>query len=97
MVRFAMLRKPSGFVPVVMSLAALATVVLYVARFGVARQPDEGTAAHVWQLLMVGQIPIVVLFAVRWVPAAPRQAAPVLVLQLGAALAAALPVLLLGF
>ncbi|MDH3292375.1 MAG: hypothetical protein OEO20_14235 [Gemmatimonadota bacterium] len=92
-----MLRKPSAFLPVAMSLAALATVLVYVVRFGLARQPDEGTAAHLWQLLMVAQVPIIALFAVRWLPEAPRQVLPVLALQVGAALAAAAPVLLLGF
>jgi len=97
MTRFEMLRKPSAFLPVAMSLAALATVLVYVARFGLARQPDEGTAAHLWQLLMVAQVPIIAFFAVRWLPEAPRQALPVLALQVGAVLAAAAPVLLLGF
>ena len=97
MTRFALLRKPSAFLPVAMSLAALATVLVYVVRFGVARQPDEGTSAHLWQLLMVAQVPIIAFFAVRWLPEAPRQALPVLALQVGAALAAAAPVFLLGF
>ena len=97
MTRFAMLRKPSAFLPVGMSLAALATVLIYVARFGVARQPDEGTAAHLWQLLMAAQVPIIAFFAIRWLPEAPRQALLVLALQAGAALAAATPVFLLGF
>ena len=96
MTRFPMLRKPSAFLPVAMSLAALTTVVVYVVRFGVARQPDEGTAAHLWQLLMVAQVPIIAFFAVRWLPEAPRQALPVLALQVAAALAAAAPVFLLG-
>ena len=97
MTRFAMLRKPSAFLPVTMSLAALTTVLVYVVRFGVARQPDEGTAAHLWQLLMVAQVPIIAFFAVRWLPEAPKQALPVLALQVAAALAAAAPVFFLGF
>lgn len=97
MTRFALFRRPSAFVPVAMSLAALSTVVVYVVRFGVARQPDEGTAAHLWQLLMVGQVPVIALFAVRWLPEAPRQALLVLALQVCAALAAAAPVFILGF
>jgi hypothetical protein len=95
--RFAMLGKPSAFLPVAMSIAALATVLVYVARFGVAKQPDEGAAAHLWQLLMATQVPIIAFFAVRWLPRAPRRALPVLALQVVAALAAAAPVFLLGF
>lgn len=91
-----MLRNPSAFLPVLMSLAALATVVVHVARFGAAREADEGTAAHLWQLLMAGQVPIIAFFAVRWLPQAPREARLVLALQLAAALAALAPVFLLG-
>ena len=67
----------------------------HVAFVGVAREADEGTAAHLWQLLMVGQIPVIAFFAITWLPRAPRQALVVLVLQAVAALAAAAPVFLL--
>jgi len=92
----AMVRLPSAFVPLLMSLGALATVGVHVALYGIAREADEGTAAHLWQLLMGGQIPIVWLFAAKWIPRAPRQALAVLALQAGAGLAAAAPVYLLG-
>jgi hypothetical protein len=80
-----------------MSFAAFATVMVALATFGVAgiRQPDEGLAAHIWQLLMAGQVPIVAFFAIRWLPRAPRQAVLVLGLQACAGLAALAPVYLL--
>jgi hypothetical protein len=87
-----LLKAPSAFIPVAMSVAALATVITYAAMFGVARQADEGTAAHIWQLLMAGQVPVVMFFAVKWLPIEPRQALLVLGLQIGAALAAMFPV-----
>jgi hypothetical protein len=90
------LKKPSAFLPLALSFAALATVLVHVAMFGAARKADEGTAAHIWQILMAAQLPIVAFFAIRWLPQAPRQALPVLVLQLGAALAALAPVYFLG-
>jgi hypothetical protein len=83
-----LLRQPSAFLPIVMSLAALVLVLWVVATVGVVREPDEGTAAHVWQLLMASQIPIVAFFALRWLPSAPKQGLAVLALQLGAAIAA---------
>ncbi len=87
-----MLKRPSAFLPVAMSTAALAIVLGYAAMFGVARQADEGAAAHLWQLLMAAQLPVVLFFAVRWLPAAPRQALAVLAVQIAAALAAMFPV-----
>ena len=90
-----MIRQPSAFLPVVMSSLALAVVLLHVARFGAARELDEGTSAHLWQLLMAGQVPVIGFFAIKWLPLAPRQALQVLVLQAGAMLAALAPVFLL--
>jgi len=80
-----------------MSLAALATVLIVLASHGTAPQADEGAAAHIWQLLMAAQAPIVLYFAIKWVPQSPRQALPILALQVGAALAAMAPVFLLGW
>ena len=88
----ALLKRPMAFVPVAMSLAALATVLLYAAIFGTARQADEGAAAHLWQLLMAAQLPVIALFAIRWLPAEPREALLVLAVQFAAALAALFPV-----
>ncbi len=77
-----------------MSLAALAVVVGHIAVFGVAREADEGAAAHIWQLLMAGQIPVLAFFAFKWLPRDPGPALRVLALQLGAALASCAPVYL---
>jgi hypothetical protein len=88
----ALLKRPTAVIPVAMSAAALATAIGYALMFGTARQADEGTAAHLWQLLMAGQMPVVAFFAVKWLPSDPRQALMVLALQVGAALAAMFPV-----
>ena len=89
------LKKPSAFLPVVMSLAALSIVFVHIIISGTARQADEGTAAHLWQLLMAAQIPIIAFFAIRWLPSSPWSVLPVLALQAFAALAALAPVYLL--
>ncbi len=87
-----MMKRPGAFIPVVMSSMALAIVVIHIVLFGATREPDEGTAAHLFQLLMVLQVPIIVVFAVRWLVQAPKQTVGVLALQAGAALAAMAPV-----
>jgi hypothetical protein len=91
----ALWKRPSAFLPILLSLAALATVLLRIALVGTAPEPDEGAAAHIWQLLMAGQAPIVLYFALRWLPRSPREALPVLALQIAAMLAALAPVFLL--
>ena len=93
-----LLKQPSAFVPLLMSLIALSLVGIAVAVHGVhgVRQPDEGAFAHLWQLMMAGQLPFIAWFALQWLPRSPRDAVPVLVLQAIAGIAAAAPVFLLG-
>jgi hypothetical protein len=79
-----------------MSATALAIVLIHVVRFGTAREADEGTSAHLWQILMAGQLPIVAFFAIRSLPRNPRPALLVLVIQALAGLAALSPVYYLG-
>jgi uncharacterized membrane protein HdeD (DUF308 family) len=90
----SLMKQPSGFIPMAMSLAALALVVGHIAIFGVVHEADEGTAAHLWQLLMAGQVPVVAYFAVKWLPQTPGNALRVLALalQFVAALTACVPV-----
>jgi len=97
-----MVRRPAAFLPLAMSLGALATLgiaAIYAITHGapgLVREPDEGTAAHIWQLLMAGQMPVLFFFAVKWLPRAPRQTLFVLGLQVLAVLAAMAPVYFLG-
>ena len=83
-----LIKQPSAFLPVAMSLATLAMVLIHAAIFGVVHEADEGTAAHIFQLLMAVQVPVVAFFALKWLPRASRPALSVLALQAGAALAA---------
>lgn len=94
---WTLFKQPSAFLPVAMSLAALATVLAHVVLVGTARQTDEGTAAHIWQLFIALQFPIIGFFAVKWLPRAPRPALLILAAQAGAVLAALAPVFILDF
>jgi|SRR5947209_7613205 len=94
-------KKPSAFLPIVMSLTALSTIgaaAVYgfvTGHGGLVREPDEGAIAHLWQLLMAGQLPILAFFAIKWLPRAPRQTLYVLAMQAGAVLASMAPVFFL--
>ncbi|MEO6209370.1 MAG: hypothetical protein ABIQ10_04500 [Gemmatimonadaceae bacterium] len=91
-----MMKRPTAYVPVAMSALALAIVLGHVLIYGAARETDEGTAAHLFQLLMVAQLPIILVFAIRWLPVNRREALSTLAIQAGAALLALLPVFVLG-
>jgi hypothetical protein len=91
----ATLKRPSALLPLAMSGAALTIVLVHIVVAGIARQPDEGLEAHLWQLLMVGQFPVMAFFAVTSLPQRPRPVLLVLGLQAVGALAALAPVFLL--
>jgi hypothetical protein len=84
----SVLRQASEWVPVGMSLAALGVVVGPAAMYGIVHEADEGAAAHIFQILMVAQVPVGAYFAVKWLPRFRGETLRVLALQVGAALAA---------
>jgi hypothetical protein len=88
-----LLKELSGWVPIAMSVAVVVMLLGFFFMSGPpVREVDEGVAAHVFQLLMAGQIPIIAFFALRWLPQRPREALQVLVLQFAAGIIAAAPV-----
>lgn len=89
------IRQPSAFLPVAMSLVALVVVLGHIALFGVAREADEGAAAHIWQLLIALQVPIMAFFAIKYLPQKPKQTLLVLAFQVVAILIACAPVFFL--
>jgi hypothetical protein len=89
------IRQPSAFLPVIISLAALTMVLVHIALFGAAREADEGTVAHIWQILMVVQVPIIAFFAMKHIPRQPKEALQILAIQIVAMLAAFAPVFFL--
>jgi hypothetical protein len=53
-----------GIAPIVMSLISLAIVIESAIEFGNHPPTDEGWQAHIFQILMVTQLPIILAFAV---------------------------------
>ena len=82
------LRQPTAFLPVAMSLAALSVVLIHAAVYGTAHEADEGAAAHIFQLLIVAEVPLVAFFAIKWLPREPKQACAILAMQAAAVVAA---------
>jgi hypothetical protein len=77
----SLFKKPAAWIPMLMSLAALVMIVGYVSIFGIVQHQDEGTPAHIFQLIMAAQLPIAAFFAFKWLPKHPRKGLVVLVLQ----------------
>jgi hypothetical protein len=67
-----------------MSLAALAIVLTHIAFYGITREADEGTAAHLFQLLIAAQAPLIAVSAIKSLRRSPDQAARVLLVQAAA-------------
>src|SRR5579872_4300855 len=91
----SVIRLPGAFLPVAMSLTALALVLGHVALYGAGREADEGAVAHSFQILIAAQVPVMAWFVIRCLPRAPRETLLVLGLQVVAIVAALTPVFLL--
>lgn len=83
----SLLKQPSAYLPLAMSLAALTLVLGHAAIFGIVHEADEGAAAHIWQILMAAQLPIIAYFTLKWLPKQPGEALQVLALLAGTWLA----------
>ena len=79
----------SGFAPIGMSIMAMTILFVSVALHRVQRGADEGAAAHIFQILMAVQVPIILFFAWKWGRRSVKQALPVLCLQMSLWAAAA--------
>lgn len=83
-----LLKKPSAWTPLALSLLAWAGTLSYLAIFGVEEsqaQTDEGLAARLFQLSLLVQVVVIGIFAAEWLPKIPKQARQVLALQILAA------------
>ncbi len=71
----------TALVLMAISLAALGSFVAILVIGRPAREPDEGTGAHLWQLLMAAQLPLAAFFGITWLPVAPRTAGVIFAAQ----------------
>ena len=81
-----------ALLPLAMTIAVVIAGLLEGLRTGFARQPDEGTAAHLFQILLPLEIPIILAFAVTQLERRPTWTRSIIALQLGAAAALVLAV-----
>ncbi len=88
-------KQPSAFAPLAMSLTALVLLFTHVAIYGIVHEADEGTAARIFQLLLVAQLPIAAFFAIKWLPRSPKRTLTILAIQAAAGVAAIGAVLML--
>lgn len=93
----SLLKKPSAWLPIAMSLAMLAFILIYIAAVGIVYEKDEGTPAHLFQLWMVYEFFAIAFFALTWLAREPKRALTVLALQIVAALLPVAIVFFLGY
>jgi hypothetical protein len=77
----SLIKQPSAYIPLLMSLAALILVLGHAAVFGIVHEADEGAAAHIWQLLMALQLPIVAYFIFKCILSQPKEMLQILGLE----------------
>jgi len=91
---YTMFRNASAAIPLGMSAGAFITLLIHIISIGADPAADEGTAAHLFQILLAGQAPFVAWFALKWLPRKPAEAMLVIATQAAAALVALAPVVI---
>ena len=91
----ARVNRVTSVAPLIFSAIAFAIVMANIIT-RVPPQPDENASAHVWQLLMVGQLPIIIAFLATsdW---GNRSTKLIFAAQIAAFAAAVIPVWLAGY
>ena len=87
------LKHPSAWIPIALSLTVIAAWIISILVAGEPqREPDEGVAAHLFQMWLLVEVILIAFFAIKWLPLRPREALFVLALQIVAVIAACFPV-----
>jgi hypothetical protein len=77
-----------AILPLLMTLAVVIAGLVHAVQVGgFVREADEGTAAHLFQILMPAQVPIIAVFAATQWERDPTWTRRVLAVQIGAAAA----------
>ncbi len=88
-----LLKRPSAWLPIALSLIALALMLFTIVFSGPpVRQPDEGTAAHLFQIWLVLEVCMILFFGFTWLPKKPKEAVVILAIQIVLVLAGCAPV-----
>jgi hypothetical protein len=66
----------SGWLPIAIPVFLLVLALRYAAMSGAVRQADEGTEAHLFQILMPVQLAVMAYFALAWPPTRATRDAP---------------------
>ena len=85
----------SAWFPIAMSVMAITVVLFHLAMFGAAPQADEGASVASGSSSSWDRYPILIIYAVQWLPRTPKAALLVLGVQVAAAAAAIAPIFLL--
>lgn len=90
-----LLKHPTAWIPIALSLAMLAFIFVMIAIHGIPTpdpNADEGVGAHIFQLWLVLEMVMILIFAIKWVPENPKQACMILAIQIFGVLVGCFPV-----
>jgi len=89
----SLIRKPSSWIPIALSLAMLVLESFYLLNILHADPTgDEGLGAHLFQLWLPLEAIIVMYFSVKWLPKERKEAFPIFIIQIILVIAVCTPV-----
>ena len=92
-----LLKKPSAWVPILLSICIIGMEVVVLTFFATPQpEPDEGVAAHLFQLWLVLEAVLIPVFALKWLARFPIPALQIIALQALLVLVGCFPVFYLN-
>nr|AKQ02398.1 hypothetical protein [uncultured Parcubacteria bacterium Rifle_16ft_4_minimus_37647] len=82
----SLIKKPSAWIPIVLPLIFFVYLVTYISMFGIVRQEDEGTGAHLFQLWLALEPFMLGFSAFKWFSSARKETLIILAIQIAVAL-----------
>jgi hypothetical protein len=79
-----LIKRPSAFVPIIMSLLAMIILLFHNLMTRGERRQGEEIVSGIFEILLVWQLPVIVFFAFKWVPQSFKNGLIVLFLQIAA-------------
>lgn len=80
-----LIKRPSAFVPILMSILAIIILLIHIMIAGVEEKQGEEIVTDVFEILIIWQLPVIIFFALKWMSQSFKNALIVLFLQIAVA------------
>lgn len=92
-----LLKHLTAWLPLVLSPVIALLIIITIIVHGMQPTEDEGTVAHIFQLLVLSELVIIGIFVINFFPKEPKATIKILILQILALIFVCAPVFIFNF